>query len=223
MAWKIFWLGVVGATGLASCVPVAIPPARIEAGYGPYSASHERRVASTGVVSPRSSSAEKPQAPLPQTGVLRASGGLHLASLMPAPSFPLDVGVGYVLNYFPGNDGRVLHGAYGEVAPVLLQRGNWRVLAGVRAELAIAERERQSEGYGLFGRASAEVFQPIHGTSAQGGRDIVGAAGYGMLAAGVYAEAGTQKLPGGDRTVLGVVGLSVRTPAAFFLICCAKK
>lgn len=215
LTWRSL-AGMVAGLAMASCVPLAVPPARVEAGFGPYVAT---RGEATEVRAGRSVAEAPRAAPLSGYGVLRASGGLHLASLMPSPTFPVDVGGGYVLNYFPGSEGRAVHGVYGEVMPVVLRGHRWRALAGVRGELLFAGQPREDEGYGVFGRASLEAFRSVSGS---GINRSVGGAAYGTLGAGTYVEVGVQRLPGGDRTTLGVVGLQVRMPAIAMLICCAK-
>lgn len=221
---RVPWGGLLAMLVMPSCVPVALPPMRVDGSIGTYQVEPGRSSAGA-PRSPRAAlEAEAAQAPLPETVVLRASGGVHLASLMASRSFPIDVGVGYALNSFPGPDARLFHGAYGEISPLVAHGSWWRLLAGARGELILADRARSSDGLGFYGRVAMEAISPVSGSGVGGGSSgAAGGAFHGIVGAGLHAEVGAQRLPGGDQTFLVTLGLSFRTPAAFGLICCARR
>ena len=221
-SWTWRGAGLLAALGLSSCVPIAVPPAKVDVGYGPYTSTRAPGVA-RGTESRPVPGVVKPPAPLDGKGVLRVAAGVHLASLLPSSTLPIDVGVGYVLNAFPGDDSRVLHGAYGEVSPIVVRRPDWRVTIGARGELIIASPSRLDDGYGLFGRVGVEVFRPVYGGGGHAsGSSAIGGVAMGTLAAGLFLEAGAQRLPGGDVTRVAVLGVSFRTPVVLGVFCCAK-
>ena len=67
------------ALGLSSCLPFAVPPARADLGFGPYTAGRGPEPARTATARSPGSPGSRPP-PLDEQGVLRLSAGLHLAS-----------------------------------------------------------------------------------------------------------------------------------------------
>jgi hypothetical protein len=153
----------------------------------------------------------------------RFTAGSHVASLIPEPNFPLDVGAGYVQTGTVSNHAlAVVHGVYLDGGPRLAGGKFWRVFAGPRAEYYFAP-QGPAFSYAALGRASAELMLPVELEPVAGSSTdsyYLGVA-HGMLAIGVDIEAGYQHLPVDAAWPMAGIGLHVRVPATAGLLCCA--
>jgi len=199
----------------SACVPVLLPPGKVELSDGArfgVQGAPAPAAASTLVLPPS-------KRVLPRSGEndRRFAAGVHLASILPPEESRIDAGMGYVLTDIGLGD-RLVHGMYGEVGPVLW-RGEWaRVLLSARGEALFADSGHHGTGYAIFGRMGAEIYTytpASYSTTHDGGGVITGVPGLG-----IFAEAGNQKLPGGEHAAVLSGGLWGRLPAAAALFCC---
>jgi hypothetical protein len=161
----------------------ALPPSRTELGY-----------AAGDGVQPR----------------MRVATGMHLASVVPAPSTRLELGVGMM--YEVGNAGNMTSstkGPYADVGVAVLRNDYARVLVGLRGERRWRAHEMH---YGTKLRVDLEMFAHGHGDFAEAGScGFITGSHFGMTGLGVYAEAGAAWLPG-DPEWLATAGVTLRLP-----------
>jgi hypothetical protein len=197
----------------SACVPVLLPPGKVEISDG-------ARLAIQGAPAPATTLVLPPgKRVLPRSGenVLRFAAGVHLASILPPEDTRIDAGVGYVLTDVGVGD-RTLHGMYGELGPILW-RGEWaRLLLSARGEALFADPGHSGTGYAIFGRLGAEVFTytPASWSASHDGGGVI----TGVPGLGAFAEAGNQKLPGGEHAAVVSAGLWLRVPAGAGFFCC---
>ena len=146
---------------------------------------------------------------------LELRAGIHWASLSPEPT-NFDIGLGVfgaallgAANDPAGNNDVVYGGAYLEVGETLSHGDNWRTWASGRGEyIATDAFGKQSSGFGVAGRLTAELYTSGVGIEPRG-------VFLGTYAVGVYAEAAARGL-GDDVGGLQVSGgLTFRTPLVF--------
>jgi hypothetical protein len=188
---------------LAGCVPFAFPPSRTDLGFAAVARGQE---GGAGV---------------------RLATGVYLASATINPALPLDVGAGYTLTAplrAPAEGpGGLAQGAYLEgvrhlpLSP-LDHAGAGRLQVGGRGAMLFG-RGGARPGFELTARLGIEGFKTVNG-ELETSSDAV-AVGFGQLGIGGFVEAGYQALPGtGGSAFIGNVGLSVRLPAIFGIVCC---
>jgi hypothetical protein len=196
-----------------SCVPLAVQPGKFEISDGLRTniVRAPQRVPTAAL--PPSQRVEQRSG----TNDLRAAAGVHLASILNPAETHVDAGVGYVFTDIGLGD-RKIHGLYAEAGPIPWHNDWLRILFQARGEALFSDRNDYASGFALFGRVAAETF-----TFANGGewvsKDAVGNA-YGTPGLGIFADAGEQKLPGGERATVIAGGIYLRTPAMLMLACC---
>ena len=179
-------LSALGALG-ACIIPITVPPARVDLGYGPTSGG-------------------------PQT--LHVAAGASLVSAQRRRDATLDVGAGYVLDANVREPGLVGHGPYLEAA--WLQSGaKARTSIGLRGA-ALRHAGSTGGAFALrLSRELYRPGQGPWTSSDRCGFGAGG--WYGSSAVGVYAESGLLLAPGGDAGWSTTIGLTVRTPAIWGL------
>lgn len=183
-------MGISLAGLAAGCVvPIVVPPARVDVGYGPSVAGQH---------------------------AVHVAAGASLASGQQRRDAAIDVGAGYVLDADPAGaapgEALIGHGPYLEAA--WLQSGaRARTSLGLRGAALWNSGE---VGGSLAVRLSRELYQPGNGPWASSDRCGFGAGGWaGSSAVGVYAESGLMAAPGGSTGWSTTVGLTLRTPAVW--------
>ncbi len=169
-------------------------------------------------------------------GGFHGAAGLHWASMSSNPRTPVDVGLGWVVERQPGeegpapadgvarttttapppggtmtqvNDGVTTHGPYVEIARRISGSRHQRTFVGGRAEWLFRDDGTGSKsGVGLTARISQELFA----TTRERGRS--GAAS-GAFALGLFLELGHRRIDDFSEDTI-VAGLSFRLPAAVF-------
>jgi hypothetical protein len=155
----------------------------------------------------------------------RFSASTNVASLIPDPDFPLDVGAGYVQTSTTYADRRKpVHGIFVEGGPKIAGGSFWRVFAGPRGEYYFSPKGADPAYAGLV-RASVELFSARSGgeimeSTARGPSGWWGVA-FGVFAVGAYVEGGYQHLPNAPGLPLVGGGLLLRIPATAGVVCCA--
>ncbi len=149
--------------------------------------------------------------------------GTHVASLIPNPDFPLDVGAGYVQTGSEAHDHHIpVHGLYLEGGPRVAGGKNWRTFVGPRAEYYFAPQGPNLAYAGLV-RASVEVFGTADGepVATADHKGFYFGVAFGALALGAWAEAGYQHLPSDAGLFMLGGGLHLRIPLTGGIVCCA--
>jgi len=153
------------------------------------------------------------------------TAGLHWASVSPNPKTWLDVGIGYIHESLPREgchirptpcappvvmhtepDPMQIHGVYFELAKRMTGTRHERSWLGARAEVLFADIGGETRtGAGITARAAWELLATIKGGGNNG-------AAIGAFAIGAFVELGYRRLPGGERGVATMAGLSTRLP-----------
>ena len=137
----------------------------------------------------------------------RIAAGAHSASMPARRDVPFDLGAGYI--YEDAGD-EPQHGSYIELGRPLWRRGDTRALAAARVEVFW-----NSIGDSGTLRAGSLRLALEHRLGHIGGgvsdRDGGGAV-FGILAPGLYLEAGARQLEPGTVTGTVVAGISLRLP-----------
>ncbi len=205
--------GLLVISAISACVPVLLPPGKVEISDG-------ARLGIQGAPAPATTLVLPPgKRVLPRSGEndLRFAAGVHLASILRPEDTRIDAGIGYVYTNIGLGD-RTLHGMYGEVGPILW-RGEWaRILLSARGEALLADQGHGGTGYAIFGRLGAEMFTytPASWSSNHDGGGVI----TGVPGLGAFAEIGNQKLPGGEHAAVASAGLWLRLPAGAGFFCC---
>jgi hypothetical protein len=184
MSSRALGLAAVLLTGTGCVIPFATPPVRAEVGAA---APIVRETA------PR----------------LQAAIGPHLASGTLRRDQPFDVGAGYLLGHDAGGTS---HGIYVDAAKFIDRTRGARTALGGRAS---ALRTPMGTSMGARLRIDHELYGPDH-SDFSGGNLCGSTSGtrIGTLAAGMFAEVGPQRLPGGELAWLAAAGITIRLPAS---------
>ncbi|HTL37679.1 MAG TPA: hypothetical protein VL326_31325 [Kofleriaceae bacterium] len=140
----------------------------------------------------------------------RVATGAHLASIAPAESTRIDLGVGVL--YESGDNTQMApstKGPYADVGVAVVRNRFARVFVGLRGERRWQAHEMH---YGTKLRVDAEFFSHSSGPfSGAGECGVVSGAYAGNTGLGAYVEAGAAWLPG-DPTWIATTGVTVRLP-----------
>jgi hypothetical protein len=175
---------LLAGCGLSGClIPVAVPPARVDVGYGPTAG-----VADT----------------------LHLAAGASLASGQRRHDAKLDVGAGYLLEARPGTEAPAAHGAYLAVDWMQSSR-RARTSLGLRAGALHADGQTGGALAVRLSRELYKTGQGPWESDDRCGTAAGWWTGSGGV--GVYAESGLLQLPGAEPGWSTTIGLTLRTPA----------
>ncbi len=147
----------------------------------------------------------------------RVAAGAHAASAPKRLDVPVDLGAGYVYERprttGAPSDAPGQHGNYIELTRQVWRRGKLRAHAGGRVEVFWNDVGDAGTRRAATARLSIERVVG-HVSGATGDRNG-GAAAYGLVAPGLFLEAGTRELATGKLTGAVLVGVSLRLPLLF--------
>jgi hypothetical protein len=198
-----------------------LPPARVDGSAGGRFGVHDAAPATTTAVSRPPTRPAATGTARPSPTIFRLSAGFNLANLAPPERVIVDAGAGYIFNDIGWGD-RKIHGLYAEVSPIISRQKGWWVTFTARGEAMFPDSRESGMGYGFIASLGVETFsftESPAGFAADGKGFGIGAA-YGTLAIGAFAEAGAQRLPGGEQQGILLGGISVRLPATAGVYCC---
>ena len=204
------WPGLIALVLVTSCFPYALPPAKVSVGSV---------VAGTPVVT-SSGEVERPEPTLVRTG-------FHPLDMVDS-ELPLDVGVGYEVEFVPSGKLPTVQGGYLELGTypvraklserVQLRLGGYATLDGLVREGSAGAGVGASLG-GLL-ELTGRVAGDINSVSSEGTVNsgyALGRWGIGLFASGSWREFDGNAHPG------AAVGVSVRLPLLFGVACCASE